>query len=55
VSDVRVVMTLRAALATEVGLVQPRDSAVRLRGHPGRAARRADALEAAGAVRLGRL
>ena len=43
------------ALATEAGLVQPRDSVVRLRGHVGRAARRVDALEAAGAVRLGRL
>ena len=36
-------------------MVQPRDSVVRLRGHVGRAARRVDALEAAGAVRLGRL
>jgi hypothetical protein len=42
------------ALATEVGMVQPRDSVVRLRGHVGRAARRVDALEAAGAMRLGR-
>lgn len=43
------------ALATEIGMVQPRDSVVRLRGHVGRAARRVDALEAAGALRLGRL
>ena len=43
------------ALATEAGKVQPRDSVVRLLGHVGRAARRVDALEAAGAIRLGRL
>ena len=42
------------AVATEAGKVQPRDSVVRLRGHVGRATRRLDALEAAGAVRLGR-
>lgn len=42
------------ALAAEAGLVQPRDSVVRLRGHVGRAERRVAALETASAVRLGR-
>jgi hypothetical protein len=41
-------------VAGEAGLVQPRDSAVRLRGHLGRAERRVAALEAASAIRLGR-
>ena len=41
-------------LATEAGLVQPRDSVVRLRGHLGRAERRVAALEAASAIRVGR-
>lgn len=42
------------ALASEAGLVQPRDSVVRLRGHVGRAERRVAALETASVVRLGR-
>jgi hypothetical protein len=40
--------------AGEVGLVQPRDSVVRLRGHVGRASRRVAALESASSIRLGR-